>query len=307
MRVGVIGTGWGLMHVGAFRAAGAEVVGLCGRDAAKTVAIAAREGIALATTEVRELVDAVDVVVVASADGAHRRHVEAVLGAGRRVLCEKPLALTYEDALAMTRLDPAAAMVFPYRLLPTFVAARDWLSGRPARVIVTVRSGFGWTAESGDLGGTSHVIDAVSWLLQREPVAVRASLGAGVSALHVEYAGAMAIITWLHAPEPGIHGGWSIVGDGVEAGFSAGYVPAAGGWCLGALNAFEGAWREVHPAVVPGGGLEPWAAAHHLIARRFVDGGELATFADGLRVHAVLEAARVSSERGVVATVRPSR
>ena len=42
-----------------------------------------------------------DAVVVACSDGAHRVVVETALAAGAAVLCEKPLALTMEDADAM--------------------------------------------------------------------------------------------------------------------------------------------------------------------------------------------------------------
>ena len=86
VRIGVIGTKWGLMHVGAFRAAGAEVTALCGRSPDNTRDVAAREGIPLATTDVRELCAAVDAVVVASPDAQHPAHVEAALEAGRAVL-----------------------------------------------------------------------------------------------------------------------------------------------------------------------------------------------------------------------------
>ena len=55
VRIGVIGTKWGLMHVGAFRAAGAEVAALCGQNPDNTRAVAAREVIPLATTDVLEL------------------------------------------------------------------------------------------------------------------------------------------------------------------------------------------------------------------------------------------------------------
>lgn len=94
IRVGVMGTSWGLMHVGAFRRAGAQVVALLGRDAGKTRRIAVREGIGLATTQLQELLDAVDVVVVATPDRLHHAHVVAALERGRHVLCEKPLAFT---------------------------------------------------------------------------------------------------------------------------------------------------------------------------------------------------------------------
>ncbi len=121
MRIGVIGTNWGLMHVGAFRAAGAEVAALCGQSPEHTREVAAREGIPLATTNVRELCDAVDAVVVASPDALHREHVEAALEAGRAVLCEKPFTRTEEEALALVARARSSrrpcAVNFPYRML----------------------------------------------------------------------------------------------------------------------------------------------------------------------------------------------
>jgi predicted dehydrogenase len=137
MRIGVIGTKWGLMHVGAFRAAGAEVAALCGKTVEHTREVAAREGIPLATTDVRELCAAVDVVVVASPDALHRAHVVAALDAGRAVLCEKPLARTEEEAQAMVERARASgrlcAVNFPYRMLPPLRALRAWLAGRTVR------------------------------------------------------------------------------------------------------------------------------------------------------------------------------
>ncbi len=304
MRVGVIGTGWGLMHVGAFRDAGADVVALCGRDHDKTTAIALREGITLATDDARALVDAVDLVVVASPDANHREHVSLALAAGRAVLCEKPLAITLEDARAMTAAASQHTwIVFPMRALSPFEALQRWLDGRPARIIVNVRSGFAWTGVSGDLGGTSHVLDAVSWLAGVEPLATSATITDDTNALHVEYAnGTLAIVTFVRAPEPGIHGSWSIVGDGFEAGFSAGWVPAAGGWCIGPVRVFEGgAWRDLHGPLGPAPGRpEPWALAHRTIARRVSaamrgEATTLPTFTDGLRVQAIVAAARASS------------
>src|SRR5437660_11155618 len=95
------------MHVGGFRRAGAEVTALCGRSAEKTAAIASREGIALATTDLRALCAACEVVVVASPDKLHGPHVRAALDAGKHVLCEKPLAQSAAEADALA--GPAAA------------------------------------------------------------------------------------------------------------------------------------------------------------------------------------------------------
>src|SRR5687768_9328267 len=119
VRVGIIGSNWGRMHVGAFRAAGADVVAICGRDLAKTEALARHESIPLATTEVATLCEASDLVVIASADRAHAEHLRAAIERGRHVLCEKPLTHSLAEAesllqLTRSRTDGAVhAVCFP--------------------------------------------------------------------------------------------------------------------------------------------------------------------------------------------------
>jgi myo-inositol 2-dehydrogenase/D-chiro-inositol 1-dehydrogenase len=162
------------MHIGAFRGAGADVVALCGRDLAKTRAIAAAEGVSMATDSVFELCAAVDVVVVASTDRLHLDHVRAAIERGRGVLCEKPLCLNLDQARAMVRLAASArapcAVSFPYRQLAPLRALRRALQERtPLRELdVVVRNAFlrprpfatSGGDPSGDLGGASHVVDA---------------------------------------------------------------------------------------------------------------------------------------------------
>ncbi|WP_240360282.1 Gfo/Idh/MocA family protein [Pyxidicoccus caerfyrddinensis] len=324
VRIGVIGTKWGLMHVGAFRAAGAEVTALCGQGPDNTRAVAAREGIPLATTDVRDLCAAVDAVVVASPDAAHRTHVELALSAGRPVLCEKPLTRTAEEARALlaharSAMSPVAVN-FPYRMLPSLRALKAWLTERPVRhLALTLRNGFAvdegdstgpLLGASGDWGGMSHVIDAALWLAGAVPVWVQASLSGRpvhTAALHVGLSsGAVLVLTHAACPEPGIHGGWTLLGRGWEAGFSGGYVPSREGWCVSPVRGFEhGTWRDIAPGLEPRPGeREPWAQAHVEGARRFLallrgeprDG--LATLEDGATVQEVLAAAMVSEETG---------
>ena len=77
------------------------------------------------------LVDApdVDVVSVAVANHLHREITEAMLAAGKHVLCEKPLAPTSEDAQAMVaaaeRSDRVAAVGFSFRRSPAINAIRQ--------------------------------------------------------------------------------------------------------------------------------------------------------------------------------------
>ena len=98
MRIGIIGTNWGRMHVGAFRGAGADVHAIVGSQLEKTRALALQEGIPHACATLQELLEVVDAVVIAGPDRLHASHVRSVLAAGRPVFCEKPLALNSKDA-----------------------------------------------------------------------------------------------------------------------------------------------------------------------------------------------------------------
>jgi predicted dehydrogenase len=311
------------MHVGAFRAVGAHVTALCGLDAEKTRAVAAEEAIPLVTTDVRVLVDAVDVVVVASPPAQHAAHVEGALAAGRHVLCEKPLAPTAEASARLAaqaaRSAAVSAVSFPYRMLPPLAALKGWLAGRRVdHLVATVRNHFARAEEadpaggplgrSGDLGGASHVVDAALWLCGARPSWVQASLaGAGGSLLHVGLEGG-GRVALAHVPcdEAGIHGGWSLLGAGWEAGFTAGYVPALGGWVLSDVRVREGgAWHTLAPGLAPRpGGREPWAEAHVTTARHLLAAvrgearGPLASLGEGARVQAVLHAAADAEARG---------
>jgi predicted dehydrogenase len=330
VRIGVIGTKWGLMHVGAFRAAGAEVAAVCGHGLEHTRAVAASEGIPLATTDVRELCDAVDAVVVASPDALHAEHVTQALDAGRAVLSEKPLTRTAPEARALLERARAAAcpaaINFPYRMLPSLQRLKAWLAERPVEhLVLTLRSSFVLREEgdgsmvggSGDWNGVSHVLDTALWLTGAAPVWVQASLtGRPVhtAALQVGLSsGATLVLTHAACPEPGIHGGWTLLGKGWEAGFSGGYVPSRGGWCVSPVRGFEhGGWSDVAPGLEPRPGeLEPWAQAHVEGARRFLgllrgeprDG--LATLEDGAAVQEVLAAAMASEDEGRRVRVGP--
>ncbi|HZI05790.1 MAG TPA: Gfo/Idh/MocA family oxidoreductase [Archangium sp.] len=326
MRIGVIGTKWGLMHVGAFRAVGAEVVALCGQHEASTREVAAREGIPLATVHVRELCEAVDAVVVASPDALHRAHVEAALAAGCAVLCEKPLTLTHEDAAALVEKARSAkrpfAVNFPYRMLPPLRALRAWLTEHRAHhLVITMRNSFvpteplepgAYVGRSADFGGISHLLDAALWLTGASPTWVQASLSGRpvhTAALQVGLSsGAVLVLTHAASPEPGLHGGWSLLGEDWEAGFSGGFIPAREGWCVSPVRCFEaGAWRDLAPGLEPRPGeREPWAQAHVETARRFLGmlgqppegDAELATVKEAATVQRILSAAMASEDSG---------
>ncbi|WP_104138186.1 Gfo/Idh/MocA family protein [Cryobacterium sp. Y62] len=70
-----------------------------------------------------------DAVIVTSENTRHRTLVEAAAGAGAAVLCEKPLATTLEDALAMQAACDAAGVslmtAYPVRFSPAFARLRE--------------------------------------------------------------------------------------------------------------------------------------------------------------------------------------
>ena len=103
-------------------------------DAGVAKDAATRYGYERSSTDWRALLDddSVQVVSVVVANQLHRPVVEALLEAGKHVLCEKPLAPSMEDARAM--IDAAAAHPelvtgtgFVYRRQPSVAAIRELL------------------------------------------------------------------------------------------------------------------------------------------------------------------------------------
>ncbi len=126
LRVGVIGSG-------AFAEAGhvpglqshplAEVVALCGHRTKRTRTLAQRFNIPSIHTDYRELCarDDIDAVTIVTLNTEHAVQAVAALGLGKHVFCEKPLAVTVEDARKMVRAADASDKVhqlgFTYRYL----------------------------------------------------------------------------------------------------------------------------------------------------------------------------------------------
>ncbi len=111
--IGLIGSGYmGKAHAVALQAVGAvfntALRPRCEMIATSTQAGAERAaktlGFARATGDWRELIadPAVEAVVIATPQSTHREMAEAAFAAGKPVFCEKPLAVTTDDAQAMT-------------------------------------------------------------------------------------------------------------------------------------------------------------------------------------------------------------
>ena len=133
MRVAVVGTGWGIqVQVPAYRYAGFAITALWARTEAKAQAVARDAGIPFgallaavggaarpvltahrrsrcdlhdltATSDFGALLarDDVDVVLITTPPPTHRELLQRAIAAGKHVVCEKPTALSEDEAWAM--------------------------------------------------------------------------------------------------------------------------------------------------------------------------------------------------------------
>jgi predicted dehydrogenase len=199
LKVAIVGAGMiGRAHARAFRGLAAMFQPMPARVELSVVADAdaalARDAqvrwqigrVASSWTEVVEA-DDVDIACVALPNHEHRLAVEALVAAGKHVLCEKPLAPTVSDAQAIVRAAERAGVVhgtgFNLRRAPAVAAIRAAVSrgviGEPrqfsARYFTDYAASpevpFTWryardTAGSGALGDVgSHVIDLGRFLV----------------------------------------------------------------------------------------------------------------------------------------------
>lgn len=141
--VAVIGAGMaGRAHAAGYRAAGTvygpglppvRLVAIADLNEAFASDTARRFGYERAETDWHSVVDDphIDAVSVVVANPLHRQIVEALLAAGKHVLCEKPLAPSVSDAEAMVRAadaaDAVAAVGFTFRRSPAINGVQQQL------------------------------------------------------------------------------------------------------------------------------------------------------------------------------------
>jgi predicted dehydrogenase len=107
---------------------------MSGRDAGAVAAAAAAYGIPDTVADWRELIsrDDVDLVDICTPPGTHAQIAQAAAAAGKAVLCEKPLALSYAEAAAalaaVTRAGVHNAVGFNYRRLPAVALMRRMIA-----------------------------------------------------------------------------------------------------------------------------------------------------------------------------------
>src|SRR6202165_4636894 len=110
----VVGTGFiGVVHVEALRRLGVQVHGVVGSSHARAAERAAALGLPPAYESFEAMLadPRVDVVHITTPNDLHFPQAAAALGAGKHVVCEKPLAMTSGESGELLRLAEASGLV----------------------------------------------------------------------------------------------------------------------------------------------------------------------------------------------------
>lgn len=207
-----------------------------------------------------------DAVVVTSENARHRHLVERAAASGAHVLCEKPLATTEADALAMidacARAGVRLMTAYPVRFSPAFTALRGALADGSLGGLISVHGANNgsnparshpWFADPELSGGgaladhTVHIADLVDALLDGEQAAevyaqANSVLDDGGPTPDVETAGLVTIrypgglvaavdASWSHPPDHPTWGGLAMtcVAEKAIVEFDA-FPPLLGGF-----------------------------------------------------------------------------
>jgi predicted dehydrogenase len=106
---------------------------ICGRDKAAVRKAASRFGWESSSTEWRQLVDdpEIDIIDICTPNDTHAEIAIAAAGAGKAILCEKPLARSIREAEAMWRAVRQARVVnmvcHNYRRIPAIALAKEMI------------------------------------------------------------------------------------------------------------------------------------------------------------------------------------
>lgn len=186
--------------IDAIRKTGGEVVSVLSSNPVRGAEYAAANGIPNVAADLASLIadPAIDAVYISTTNDLHCEQALAAARAGKHILCEKPLALSLEEAHAMTNAARQANVVLAtnhhLRNAPTHRAMRDAIAagriGTPlsARVFHAVYLPphlQGWRLDKPSAGGgvildiTVHDVDTLRFVLGVDPVEVIAFSQAG--------------------------------------------------------------------------------------------------------------------------------
>ena len=193
LNIGVVGLGWAAgAHIETFKkVAGANVTAVCSRRELDQAGLAARYGVPLKAYRDYDAMlrdDSIDVVDICTPHPFHAEQAIAAARAGKHLVIEKPIALTYEDAAAVGRAVAEAGVkvcvCFELRFAGQATAIRalidQGLLGTLHYGEVDYYHGIGpwygqteWNVRKG-MGGSSlltagcHALDLLLWFMDGE-------------------------------------------------------------------------------------------------------------------------------------------
>jgi predicted dehydrogenase len=198
VEIGIIGAGlWGTNHALALTThPRAKVAIVCDRDEGRARALGERFDCAWTTSLGELAASSVEAVTIATPDHLHLEPTLAMLGAGKHVLVEKPLATSVSEGLAMVDAAEKAGLKlmvdFHARWHPLFMGAKGYVERGELGALVMAYARLSDTihvpTEMLSWGGQSgpewflfpHIMDIVRWLFGRNPVEVYAKGYRGV-------------------------------------------------------------------------------------------------------------------------------
>lgn len=189
VRVGIVGTsGWAdFMYLPALQShPQAEVTAICGRNRDSAEQMAVKYNIPKVFTDYKDMINrgGLDAVLIGAPDNLHYEMTLQSISAGLHVLCDKPLAVTAQEAGEMYQAAETAKVkhmvLFTYRWMPFFRYVHDLIDqgyvGRGYHAEFRYLMGYArqkeyqWRFDQkrangalGDLG--VHMIDLARWLM----------------------------------------------------------------------------------------------------------------------------------------------
>ncbi|MCD9197253.1 Gfo/Idh/MocA family oxidoreductase [Aeromicrobium wangtongii] len=189
LRVGVVGAGaMGASHVGTLAAGvpAAQVTRVFDLDTARAKDVASAAGGEAAESADALIADPeVDAIVIASPDFTHADLAIAAIEAGKHVMCEKPLAVTADDARRVVDAEVAAGrrfvqVGFNRRFDPGFQDLKSSIidgSLGEVRVLHGIHRNASNATSTDDAGLVTgsmiHEFDTFRWLLDGEIIGIR--------------------------------------------------------------------------------------------------------------------------------------
>ncbi|WP_045392406.1 Gfo/Idh/MocA family protein [Falsirhodobacter sp. alg1] len=170
MKVLISGTGFaGQGHAEAFRAAGADIVGIVGRTPHVVAEVAESLGISYAGTDWAEALETCrpDIVSIATPGGAHYAPIKQAIEFGCHVFCDKPMTESAQTAIELYELarqkNVKTAYAASFRYAPSVQHAKKLVAegsiGEPTEVECmshfNLERGipFGWSHRAEEGGG----------------------------------------------------------------------------------------------------------------------------------------------------------